>query len=60
MVNTEITSIIFSVAEDGEALIQSTKTRPEHDCSSEHVLLIAKFRLKFRKKGKTLDHSHIT
>ena len=39
--------------------IQSTKTRPEADCGSEHELLIAKFRLKFRKKGKTLDHSHM-
>ena len=43
MVNTEITLIIFFVAEDGEALIQSTKTRPGADCVSDHELLIAKF-----------------
>ena len=33
--------------------IQSTKTRPESDCGSEHELLIAKFRLKLKKVGKT-------
>ena len=32
--------------------IQSTKTRPGADCSSDHELLIAKFRLKLRKVGK--------
>ena len=53
MVNTEITLIIFFVAEDGEALIQSTKTRPGADCVSAHELLIAKFRLKVKKVGKT-------
>ena len=52
MVNTEITSIIFSVAEDGEALIQSTKTRPGAHCGSDHEL-IAKFRLQLKKVGKT-------
>ena len=49
MVNTEITLIVFFVAEDGEALIQSTKTRPGADCGSDHELLIAKFRLKLKK-----------
>ena len=29
--------------------IQSTKTRPGADCSSDHELLIAKFRLKLKK-----------
>ena len=53
MVNTEITLIIFFVAEDGEALIQSTKTRPGADCGSDHELLIAKFRLQLKKVGKT-------
>ena len=53
MVNTEITLIIFFVAEDGEALIQSTKTRPGADCGSDHELLIAKFRLQLKKIGKT-------
>ena len=33
--------------------IQSAKTRPGVDCSSDHELLLAKFRLKFKKVGKT-------
>ena len=33
--------------------IQSAKTRPEADCGSDHELLIAKFRLKWKKVGKT-------
>ena len=33
--------------------IQSAKTRPGANCGSEHELLIAKFRLKFKKVGKT-------
>ena len=33
--------------------IASTKTRPEADCGSDHELLIAKFRLKLKKVGKT-------
>ena len=33
--------------------IQSTKTRPGADCSSDHELLIAKFRLKLKKVWKT-------
>ena len=33
--------------------IQSAKTRPEADCGSDHELLIAKFRLKLKKVGKT-------
>ena len=33
--------------------IQSAKTRPGADWGSDHVLLIAKFRLKFKKVGKT-------
>ena len=42
MVNTEI-----------RLIIQSTKTRPGADCSSDHKLLIAKFRLKLKKIGET-------
>ena len=34
--------------------IQSTKTRPGADCGSDHELLIAKFRLKLKKVGKTI------
>ena len=33
--------------------IQSAKTRPGADCGSAHELLIAKFRLKLKKVGKT-------
>ena len=36
-----------------ESSIQSTKTRPGTDCGSDHELLIAKFRLKLKKVGKT-------
>ena len=48
MVNTEIRLIIFFAAKDGEA-----KTRLGADCGSDHELLIAKFRIKFKKVGKT-------
>ena len=30
-----------------------SKTRPGADCGSDHELLIAKFRLKLKKLGKT-------
>ena len=33
--------------------MHSAKTRPGADCGSEHELLIAKFRLKLKKVGKT-------
>ena len=33
--------------------IQSAKTRPGADCGSDHELLIAKFRSKLKKVGKT-------
>ena len=33
--------------------IQSAKTRPGADCGSDHELLIAKFRFKLKKIGKT-------
>ena len=36
-----------------EKLLQSAKTRPGADCGSDHELLIAKFRLKLKKGGKT-------
>ena len=53
MVNTEIRLIIFFAAKDGEALYSQKKTRPGADCGSDHDLLIAKFRLKLKKVGKT-------
>ena len=52
MVSTEIRLIIFFAAKDGETL-QSAKTRPGADCGSDHELLIAKFRLKWKEVGKT-------
>ena len=33
--------------------IQSAKTRPGADCGSDHEILIAKFRFKLNKVGKT-------
>ena len=33
--------------------IQSARTRPGVDCGSDHELLIAKFKLKLKKVGKT-------
>ena len=44
--------MFFSV-KDGEALYSQQKTRPGADCGSDHELLIAKFRLKLKKVGKT-------
>ena len=35
------------------SFIQSTQTRQGADCGSDHELLIAKFRLKLKKAGKT-------
>ena len=52
MVDTEIRLIIFFAAKDGES-IQSAKTRPRADYGSDHELLIAKFRLKWKKVEKT-------
>ena len=48
MVNTEIRLIIFFVAKDGEALYSQQKQDQELT-----VALIAKFRLKLKKVGKT-------
>ena len=53
MAYTEIRLIIFFAAKDGEALYSQAKTRPGADCGSDHELLIAKFRLKLKKVGKT-------
>ena len=48
MVNTKIRLIIFFVAKDGEALYSQQKQDQELT-----VALIAKFRLKLKKAGKT-------
>ena len=52
MVNTEIRLIIFFAAKDGEALYSQQKQDQELT-GSDHELLIAKFRLKLKKVGKT-------
>ena len=52
MVNTEIRLIIFFAAKDGEALYSQQKQDWELT-SSDHELLITKFRLKLKKIGKT-------
>ena len=52
MVNTKIRLIIFFAAKDGEVLYSQQK-RLGADCGSDHKLLIAKFRLKLKKAGKT-------
>ena len=53
MVNTKIRLIVFFAAKDGEALYSQQKMRPGADCGSDDELLIAKFRLKLKKVGKT-------
>ena len=52
MVNTDIRLIILFVAKDGEALYRQQKQDRELTVS-DHELLIAKFRLKLKKVGKT-------
>ena len=53
MVNTKIRLIVLFAAKDGEVLYHQKKTRLGADCGSDHELLIAKFRLKLKKAGKT-------
>ena len=52
MVNTEIRLIIFFAAKDGEALYSQQKQDRELTVA-HHEPLIAKFRLKLKKVGKT-------
>ena len=52
MINTKVRLIIFFAAKDGEALYSQQK-QPGADCGSDHELLIAKFKLKLKKVGKT-------
>ena len=51
MVQNEIAYILCS--QRWRSSIQSAKTRPGADCGSDHELLIAKFRNKWKKLGKT-------
>ena len=44
---------LYSLQPKWRSCIQSAKTRPGADCGSNHELLIAKFRLKLKKVGKT-------
>ena len=63
MVNTKLRLIIFFAAKDGEALYSQQKKKQNKtkqnkkklkaDCGSDHELLIAKYRLKLKKVGKT-------
>ena len=52
MVNTKIRLIIF-LQPKMEKLYTVSKTRLVADCGSDHESLIAKFRLKLKKIGKT-------
>ena len=52
MVNTEIRLVIFFAVKDGEALYSQQKQDQELTVAP-HDLLIAKFRLKSKKVGKT-------
>ena len=52
MVNIQIRLILFFAAKDGKALY-GQKKQDWADCGSDHEHLIAKFRLKLKKVGKT-------
>ena len=52
MINTEIRLIILFVAKM-EKFYTVSKNKMGADCGSDHELLIAKFRLKLKKVGKT-------
>ena len=53
MASTEIRLIISFAAKDGEALYSQQKQDWELTMGSDHELLIAKFRLKLKKVGKS-------
>ena len=51
MIDTEVRLIIFFEAKDGEALY--TQQKQVWEMTVDHELLMAKFRLKLKKVGKT-------
>ena len=51
---------LYSLQPKMEKLYTVNKNRPGADCGSDHELLIAKFRLKLKKVGKTARHSGMT
>ena len=53
MVNTKIRMIIFFAAKDGETLYSQQKQDWELTVAKNNELLIAKFRFKLKKIGKT-------
>ena len=53
MVSTEIRLITFFVAKDGKAIYSQQKQDLKLTFGSNHQLLIAKFRFKMKKLGKT-------
>ena len=59
MANTKTRLIKFFAAENGEAL-QNQQKQDQELTVAYHELLIARFRLKLKKVGKTLHHSGMT
>ena len=53
MVNIKIRLILFFAAKDGGPLYSQQKQDQELTSGSDHELLIAKYRLKWKKAGKT-------
>ena len=53
MVSTEIRLITFFVAKDGKTIYSQQKQDLKLTFGSNHQLLIAKFRFKMKKLGKT-------
>ena len=51
--STPKSDLLYSLQPKMEKLYTVSKTRPGADCGSDHELLIAKFRLKLKKVGKT-------